>query len=171
MPVKAKKGDITKLQDIDVIVNAANGIGVMGAGVAGAIRRVAGEGFKIHVREIALGKEGGYKAGEVYVTDVGLLYKQGIKAVLHAVTMQYPGGSTSYGVVDQCLHTVFRYCQNLGHKTIAVPGLGTGIGNLNPLVVARSTVKIAQKWSDRLDILITDIDEAFIAEANKALLE
>jgi O-acetyl-ADP-ribose deacetylase len=35
-------GDITKVK-AEVIVNAANGIGVMGAGVAGALRNVCGQ--------------------------------------------------------------------------------------------------------------------------------
>jgi O-acetyl-ADP-ribose deacetylase (regulator of RNase III) len=51
--MKVLVGDITKLMNVDVIVNAANGVGIMGAGLAGAIGRSAGQEFLDAVRKIA----------------------------------------------------------------------------------------------------------------------
>jgi O-acetyl-ADP-ribose deacetylase (regulator of RNase III) len=167
MPLTVTKGDITKVKNVDAIVNAANGIGVMGAGVARAIRRAAGEGFAVHVRDVAKAKRGWYSAGDVYVTDCGLLADNGIKAVLHAVTMKYPGGGTSYDVVEQCLQKVFAAVRKMGYTSVAVPGLGTGIGSLDPGIVAQSTVRIAQRFGD-LDVRIIDIDEEFVSAAKTA---
>ena len=95
MAVQVKNADITKVRNVDLIVNAANGIGVMGAGVAGAIRRAAGDEFAKQVRTIAMASGSPHSEGQVYLTPPGNLSKHKVKGVLHAVTMKYPGSGCS----------------------------------------------------------------------------
>ena len=174
MPVTAKRGSITELEDIDVIVSAANGVGITGnVGVAGAIRRAAGgEPYGKHVRAVAMEKTGGFDEGQVYISKAGDLEEyNGIQAVFHAVTMKYPGGPTTYEIVDKCLEKVLTMVSENGYTSVAIPGLGTGVGHLDPQIVARRTVRIAQKYTAKfpLDVLVIDIDPEFVAAAEKAL--
>jgi O-acetyl-ADP-ribose deacetylase (regulator of RNase III) len=173
--VTVQQADITKVRIVDAIVSAANGIGIAKAGVAGAITRAAGEvlcsdglSYTDHIRKVAKA-HGWYDTGEVYVTDSGALLNTGIKAIMHAVTMKYPGGPTSYSIVDQCVHNSCATAIDRGYHAIAIPGLGTGIGNLNPRLVAQSTVQIARKFSDRLDVIVIDIDPVFVEAARTAI--
>jgi O-acetyl-ADP-ribose deacetylase (regulator of RNase III) len=174
--VTVRMGDITKLRIVDAIASAANGIGVARAGVAGAITRAAGEdlcsdglNYESHIRKVASQKDGWYDEGDVFVTESGSLVNTGVKAVLHAVTMKYPGGPTSYDIVEKCLHNLCTTAISHGYKAIAVPGLGTGIGNLNPTMVAKSTIQIAHKFTSRLDVIVIDIDPVFVEAAQKYL--
>ena len=174
MALTIQQASITDLRVVDAIASAANGIGVARAGVAGAITRAAGShpcsdglAYEDHIRAVAKAA-GWYDEGYVFVTESGGLIKNGIKAVMHAVTMKYPGGPTSYSIVDKCLHNIFTTAIAKGYKAIALPGLGTGIGNLDPRLVAASTVKIGRKFADQLDIIVVDLDEVFVEAARQA---
>lgn len=168
MEIKVKCGDITKIKKVDVIVNASNGCGIMGAGVARGIALAGGSDFCADVRKIAM--DGGPKeAGTVFLSPPGLLSRNHIKAVIHAVTMKYPGSPTSYSVVDSCLAAIFKTMAANGFNSVAMPGLGTGIGNLDRSVIAYRMVDVAKIYSRDVDIRIVDLDEMFIKEAEEAV--
>ena len=161
-------GDITALTDVEAIVNAANGKGPMGRGVAGAIGFAGGPVLRNAVRRICE-ENGGYKEGECYVSPPGDLADNGIKAVYHAVTMEYPGGPTSLDVVGKAMRATLDRAIANGVKRIAFPGLGTGVGALNPQQVAYIMVGIAESYSDRISVSIVDIDKDFIGFAKQAI--
>ncbi len=161
-------GDITKVENIDAIVNAANGIGVMGKGVAGAIARSGGDLLKSHVKNI-IKDQGPFKRGQVYVSDAGLLKRRGIKLVYHAVTMDFPGGYTSYSTVCEVLKNTLDKAISDGIKSIALGGLGCGIGGLDKAIVAQQMAVIIQSYSDRLDITVVDKNFEFIDSFKKSL--
>tara|TARA_B100000614_G_scaffold262909_1_gene300764 strand:+ start:227075 stop:227578 length:504 start_codon:yes stop_codon:yes gene_type:complete len=166
--MKAIVGDITKLNDVDVIVNAANGIGVMGAGVAGAIARSMGEKAAAAVRDYC--KENGpFEPGSCYATDAGLLKRRGIKKVYHAVTMKYPGQPSSLTVVERALKSVAMEAIIDGEQSIAIPGLGTGIGGLNPSQVANRMATVLLPYVGQLDITVVDRNEGFIEAVLNAI--
>lgn len=169
MTMRLLIGDITKLDDVDVIVNAANGIGVMGAGVAGAISRTAGQSFREAVR--AYGKENGpFEAGSVYsIDDSGLLKKTGIKKVYHAVTMKFPGTESTIESVTQSIRECCRKAISEGYKSIAFPGLGTGIGTLGKKQVAYKMVRYLSEFQSRIKITIVDIDREYIGLCKEAI--
>ena len=169
MLITAKVGDLTKVKKYDAIVNAANGIGVMGAGVARAIAKAMGEDLLPEVRLIAMKDGRPHSEGQVYLTPPGKLAKNKVLGILHAVTMKYPGSPTTYGIVDQCLHTVFNRTVEEGFTSVAIPGLGTGIGNLDPAIVGRRTVEIGRKYADQINILVVDIDGYFIEAVKEAI--
>jgi O-acetyl-ADP-ribose deacetylase (regulator of RNase III) len=159
--MRVKVGDITAMADVEAIVNAANGKGPMGFGVAGAIGEAGGLELRNAVRRICEAN-GGYKEGDCYVSPSGDLAKRGIKAVYHAVTMEYPGGPTSLDIVGRAMRATLDKAVSDGIKSIAFPGLGTGVGRLNPQQVASKMVGIAESYSDRIKITIIDIDKEFI---------
>ena len=74
--------------NLDGIMNAANGIGPMGAGIAGAIRRY--DGMKIQNEAYSVCRKYNPNLGEAYFTGAGILENKGIKNIIHAVTVNYP---------------------------------------------------------------------------------
>lgn len=161
-------GDITKLRDVEVIVNAANGIGVTGAGVAGAIGISGGEAFKKEVRNIGK-KDGPFDPGSVYESSSGMMKKMGIQSVYHAVTMKYPGTQSS---IDNVVKAVRNSCKKAikdKRKSIAFPGLGTGIGDLSKRQVAQRMATTLLEYSSNIQITVVDINEDFVFLVKEAL--
>lgn len=166
-------GDITKVENIDAIVNAANGLGIMGAGVAGAIAKSAGtskehNGTNIHeiVRQV-VDKHGPFKAGDVYVTDAGLLKRRGIKYIYHAVTMKYPGELCSIGLIPRLLQNVLDKAIDDGLQSIAFGGLGCGVGCLDPEVVAKFMANISDGYFNKIRMTVVDKNPLFVAAFRK----
>lgn len=149
------RGDLTKVQGVDYIVNASNALGPMGSGIAGAIRRAGG----VSIQDEAFLKcsQVDYQPGDIYVTKAGTLpYKQ----VLHLVTMKEPGGETSYDVVEKCLENLVAYCEVVGIKKIALPALGTGVGSLDKSKVAN--IFKEKLTESEIEFIVVDIDPLFI---------
>lgn len=128
--------------DVDVIVNAANGCGWMGGqkcvaslcrGVAeslnyytqGAVEKEALQAARVYPSIWSL--IAGRKPGEIFVTGAGDL---SCKEIVHAVTMRYPGCRSNLTAVKKVVRSVFDYCQERNHETVAIPLLGCGTGRL-----------------------------------------
>ncbi len=165
----AEIGDITE-SNTEAIVNAANGIGVRGKGIAGTIRNKGGIEIQEEARKLYLDKGAPFDEGECYVTSAGILAEKGIKHVLHAVTMRLPGSPSSLHTVEKVLRNVFKKAREMKLKSITIPGLGTGIGVLNKIPVALITVVVCRQYASSMDICIKDIDETFIEEVKKHIL-
>jgi len=166
--MKITVGDITSL-NVEVIVNAANGRGICGRGVAGSIGQAGGPEFRNMVRRICE-SSGGFKAGESYISPTGgNLETNGIQSVYHAVTMEQPGGPTSYDIIAKAMRATLEMALANGVKSIAFPGLGTGVGQLDVERVASIMVKIAESYADSINITIIDIDKNFIQCAKNAI--
>ncbi len=159
--MKVLVGDITKLMNVDVIVNAANGVGIMGAGLAGAIGRSAGQDFLDEVRKIAK-DSGPFLPGDVYISGSGLLVKRGIKKVYHAVTMKFPGERTPLSLVSPLLKKALDTALANGVQSIAFGGLGCGIGGLSKNQVAATMAPVAEGYADQIDITVIDTNQEFI---------
>jgi O-acetyl-ADP-ribose deacetylase len=169
MSLKVGVGDITKVRDVDVIVNAANGIGVMGAGVAGALAASGGDLLRDGARAYAQ-EHGPFKAGKCYKTDSGLLKRLGVKEIYHAVTMEFPGRPSSIEIVTKALRSTLAEAMISGVKSIAIPGLGTGIGGLDKTQVAQRMAAIIEPYRGQMDIIVIDRSNEFI-EAFRAALK
>jgi O-acetyl-ADP-ribose deacetylase (regulator of RNase III) len=112
-----QQGDLTEM-DTDAIVNAANNDLVLGAGVAGAIRRKGGEEIQ---RECDL--IGSIPVGYAAITGGGKLKA---RFVIHAASMQL-GRATTAGALRTSTAHALRIAADRGLKTIAFPAVGTGI--------------------------------------------
>lgn len=160
--MRALQGDITKVENVDYICNAANGWGCMTAGVSGAIGSAGG--YKVQVEAIRACMKQIPLAGELYVTSAGKLPYAGI---LHLVTMWMPGIWSSLQTVEKCLYSLITHCKvnNIDH--IALPALGTGTGMLNVKSVANLYVNILR--GETIDFVVVDINHKFIDEINLIL--
>ncbi|MDF2534036.1 MAG: hypothetical protein K0R18_193 [Bacillales bacterium] len=158
--IKAFKADLTQVPDVDYILNAANGVGPMGSGIAGAIRRAGGT--EIQEQATIMCSKHDYQPGDIYVTSAGRL---SYRKIIHLVTMKYPGGVTSYEIVEKCLRNLVMYCRAASIKKIALPALGTGVGKLDLQKVAQLFVEILGPAQD-IEFLVVDIDPVFIYHVN-----
>jgi O-acetyl-ADP-ribose deacetylase (regulator of RNase III) len=112
-----QQGDLTEM-DTDAIVNAANNDLVLGAGVAGAIRRKGGDAIQRECDSI-----GSIPVGYAAITTGGKLKA---RFVIHAASMQL-GGKTSSDTLRHSTAHSLRIADERGLKSIAFPAVGTGI--------------------------------------------
>lgn len=112
------QGDITTAK-VDAIVNAANNHLWMGAGVAGAIKRVGG---KI-IEDEAVSK-GPIPVGSAIETTAGNL---NAKYVIHAAVMGQDLVTNDKYIRD-ATKSVLELCEKLNITSVAFPALGTGVG-------------------------------------------
>lgn len=119
MPVKIEfsKGDITEMA-VDAIVNAANNDLVLGAGVAGAIRRKGGSRIQEECDRI----------GPVALGDAAVTTGGNLKAlyVVHAASMKL-GGRTTADSLRLAVKNSLDRAEEKAFRSIAFPAIGTGI--------------------------------------------
>ena len=113
-----QQGDLTEM-DVDAIVNAANNDLQLGGGLAGVIRRRAGESIQKECNEI-----GSIPVGGAALTSGGKLKA---RHIIHAASMELGGHTTSRALRMSTAHCL-RIASERGLKTIAFPAIGTGIG-------------------------------------------
>ena len=112
-----QQGDLTEMHT-DAIVNAANNDLILGAGVAGAIRRKGGEEIQRECTAI-----GSIPVGYAAITTGGNLPA---KYVIHAASMQLGRATTADALRHSTAHAL-RIAAERGLKTMAFPAVGTGI--------------------------------------------
>jgi O-acetyl-ADP-ribose deacetylase len=128
--VSIERGDITD-REVDAIVNAANTTLAMGAGVAGAIKRKGG----VIIEEEAI-RQGPLEVGEAVLTPGGNLPAT---HVIHAAVMG-PDLRTDAGAIGRATRAVLAMADKHRLTSVALPALGTGVGNVPPPVAAEAMV-------------------------------
>ncbi len=118
MRILIKKGDITR-EDADAIVNPANVAGIMGGGVAGAIKRAGGREIEEEARSKAPGV-----VGEAWVTGAGSLPA---RHVIHAATMALDFRTDETKIRLATRNAMLRAAE-IGARVVAFPAMGTGVG-------------------------------------------
>jgi O-acetyl-ADP-ribose deacetylase (regulator of RNase III) len=114
-------GDITK-EKVEAIVNPANSFMVMGGGVAGAIKRAGGR----EIEEEAV-KGAPVKIGGALATKAGRLDAD---YVIHAPTMERPAMQIGVRHIKSATKGALECAEKQGVKSIAFPGMGTGVGGV-----------------------------------------
>ncbi|QLK25198.1 macro domain-containing protein [Natrinema zhouii] len=117
------RGDIAA-QSADALVNAAGTSLRMGSGVAGALRRGAGE----EINEDAMAK-GPVDLGAVAVTDA---YDLDAEYVIHAAAMPHygDGEATSESIRDATRNSLAK-ADELGCQSLVIPALGCGVAGFD----------------------------------------
>lgn len=161
MSIVVKKGDLTKIS-CDAIVNPANSYGYMGGGVAGAIKHVGGEEIE---------KEAVSKApiplGTAIFTKAG---KLSCKFVIHAPTMKQPAQRINVENVRFAICAALDLGEKLQLKSIAIPGMGTGVGGVDVNSAAEVIVDIVKKYDSKFEqIILIDRNDDMIVAFNKFL--
>ena len=150
-------GDITQTQT-DAIVNPANSRLVMGGGVAGAIKRIGGPTIEKEAVQ-----KGPIRVGEAVATGAGKLKA---RYVIHAPTMPLPAMSTDLKSVEKATSAALRLARGLELLSIAIPGMGTGVGGVPAKDATQTMVEaIRQHLSEGTTlrkIVLVSIDKTVI---------
>jgi O-acetyl-ADP-ribose deacetylase len=125
--IEIRRGDIAD-QDTAVVVNAANNLLWMGAGVAGALKRKGGEA--IEKEAMALGPA---QIGTAVMTSAGALKAQ---CVVHAVVMGQ-NLHTDAGSIRSATRASLSLAEQHRMESISFPALGTGVGGFSVFHCAR----------------------------------
>lgn len=148
--IQAVQGDITKVDDLEAIVNAANNSLLGGGGVDGAIHRAAGSELLAECRSLH-----GCKTGEAKITGA---YHLPCKYVIHTVGPVWHGGTDGE---EQLLENAYRNSLQTavshGIRTIAFPSISTGVYSYPVEQAAFAAVRTVRTFceqnADKIDIV------------------
>jgi O-acetyl-ADP-ribose deacetylase (regulator of RNase III) len=132
------QGDITEM-DTDAIVNAANAQLILGAGVAGAIRKKGGPSIQEECDRI-----GGTVVGGAVITGAGNLKA---RHVIHAVGPRMGEGNEDQKLRDATLNSL-RLAQEHGLRSVAFPAISTGIFGFPMDRCARNMLGAAREFME-----------------------
>ena len=162
MQVHVARSELWSLP-VDAVVNPANSLGIMGGGIGGTLRRQGGDMIQQQAMAAAP-----IAVGAALVTTAGQLPA---KNVIHAPTMEEPGMKIGVENVRRATRAAMIAADRNGFKTIAIPGIGTDLGDVPVDEAARAIVEEirAHRRPNPETIYLVDQNEQMIFALEDAL--
>ncbi|MCY4614380.1 MAG: macro domain-containing protein [Nitrospira sp.] len=162
MKITCLQGSLLDVE-AQVIVNAANSHGLMGGGVAGIIRRAAGSQVEEEAR-----RQAPIPVGQAVLTSGGRTRFAGI---IHAPTMPEPAMRIPVENVRLATRAALQLADEHGFVTLAIPGMGTGVGRVRPEDAAQGMVEEIRQFQPRSlqSVMLVDIDPEMVRAWQAAL--
>ena len=157
----------------EAIVCPANRRGVMGVGLAGAIRHAGG----IEIEREAMARAP-LTIGTAVPTNPGSLAERGVRIIVHAVVSDALGAPTRRDIVRGATTAVLELADRHRIRSIVMPPLGSGLGpgrlptNVVTAVMIEEIVAHLRRFTSRIErITIVLTDAGDVAEALTAIQE
>lgn len=167
--IQTVQGDITKVDDLEAIVNAANNSLLGGGGVDGAIHRAAGPELLAECRSLH-----GCGTGEAKITGA---YHLPCKYVIHTVGPVWHGGRKGEEqLLENAYWNSLKTAVEYEIRTIAFPSVSTGVYSYPvsqaALVAVRTVRKFCEEHMGKIDIVrFVLFDPGTCAAYERAILE
>ena len=148
---------------VDAVVNPSNSMGIMGGGISGMLRRQGGD-----VIQQAAMAASPIAVGAAIVTTAGQLPA---KHVIHVPTMEEPGMKIGAENVRRAARAALIAADRNHFKTIAIPGIGTDLGDVPVDEAARAIVEEirAHRRPNPETIYLVDTSEDMLFSLEDAL--
>lgn len=139
--LRMMQGDITQIQDVDAIVNAANNSLLGGGGVDGAIHRAAGPALLAECRTLH-----GCATGQAKITRG---YRLPCRFVIHTVGPIWSGGQHGEAkLLADCYRNSLQLAVDNGIRRIAFPSISTGVYAFPVKPAAEIAVRTVRAFAD-----------------------
>src|SRR5438132_12954075 len=164
MQVRVVRGSILDM-DVQAIVNAANGRGITGGGLAGVSKRASGAEVDEEAR-----RQAPIPVGSAVVTSGGCTRYQ---AIIHAPTMPEPAMRIDPQNVALATRAALALADARGFTSVAIPGMGTGVGGVAYADAAAMMIKEIRAFVPRAlqTVALVDVDPAMVQAWREALKE
>lgn len=145
-----KKGDLLNANE-DVIAHGCNAQGVMGSGVAKAIRDKWPSVYDAYKET--------YKTKGLHLGDI-IMCQAGDKLVANCITQEHYGRDgkvyVDYDAISKCMEHLLKHCDEQGIESIAIPKIGAGLGGGDWLLI-EGMIKEIQEQINTVKVVVYEL--------------
>lgn len=162
--IDCTRGDITKVNDVSAIVNAANNSLLGGGGVDGAIHRAAGRELLEECRTLR-----GCETGQAKITKA---YQLPCRHVIHTVGPIWRGGDCNEGrLLADCYHNSLEVAASHELRSVAFPSISTGVYSFPVEKAAKIAVATVDKYLEEYKGVFDRVTWVLFDERTKQIYE